>query len=204
MDYGDLIYGQTLYGDKESPKSEGFKPDLMEYLPPYYRISRVMTAIQNAIASEIGLLRWALSSVLDQFFADRATWGLDIWEKELGIPTDLTKSDELRRSVINAKIRGVGTTTVELVKQVAVAFSGVDVDVIEYPAEYRFVLKFTGIRGIPPNLNSLTDAIEQIKPAHLAFSYVYTYLIWQEASTYTWTEAGMMTWDQFRVAKPKT
>ncbi|NPV52229.1 MAG: YmfQ family protein [Firmicutes bacterium] len=176
----------------------------MEYLPPYYRTSRVMTAIQNVIANEIGLLRQVLFSVLDQFFVDRATWGLEIWEKELGIPVDPTKPDDFRRSVIKSKIRGVGTATVDLIKQVAAAFSGGEVDVIEYPAEYCFVVKFIGTRGIPPNLNDLTDSIEQVKPAHLVFSYAYTYLVWQEALTYIWTEASGMTWDQFRVAKPNT
>jgi hypothetical protein len=161
-----------------------------------------MTTILAAAADELAKLWRALDETLDQLFTGRATWGLDLLEKELGLPTDPALPLDWRRSVIKAKLRGVGTTTKALIQSVAAAFSGGETDIFEYPAEHRFVVKFVGTRGIPPNLGDLTRVIEEIKPAHLAFSYAYTYMVWNETPTYTWAEAGAMTWDQFRVAKP--
>lgn len=204
MAYGELIYGQARYGDSESTSTLRSPPDLMKYLPPYYRTSRVMNSIQAAIGSELAKLWQALNETLDQFYVDRATWGLALWEKELGLQADPSLPLDWRRSVIKAKLRGVGTTTKALIQSVAAAFSGGETEVIEYPSEYRFVVKFIGTRGIPPNLADLTRAIEEIKPAHLAFSYAYTYMVWNETPTYTWAQASVMTWDQFRVAKPNT
>lgn len=203
MDYGEQLYGESQYGiTQDIPTPEELQPDLMAYLPSYYHNSRVMSAVLEVQANEFGKLKYALYDVLRQLFVDTATWGLDLWERELGIKTEPLKNYINRRSVIKAKLRGYGTTTVEMIKRVAAAYSGGEVEVVEYPAEYRFVVKFVGTRGIPPNMQDLTRTIEQIKPAHQAFSYAYTYLVWQEAQTYTWTSASIMIWDELRNSPP--
>jgi hypothetical protein len=45
----------------------------------------------------------------------------------------------------------------------------------------------------------LTLTIEEIKPAHLAFTFEYTYNSWNDISSMTWNEAGAHTWNQLRV-----
>lgn len=180
--------------------------NLMDYLPSYYwnnNKKNLMPFVQEAVSKELGTLLDDISDTLDQLFVDTATWGLDLWEAELGIATDKTKSDNYRRPVAISKIRGRGITTPGVLAELATLFSGSQAIVIEYPQEYRFVIKFIGARGIPPNLSDLSRAVNEIKPAHLDYSYEYTYLIWYEAATYKWDEAHIMTWDQFRVAKPK-
>lgn len=204
MEYGTTPYGVVSYGQTQLPTTERPAPDLLSYLPTYYRTSRVMTGIQGALGTELGKLWRALDEILAQVFVRTATWGLDRWEQELGIQTDPSRPIDYRRSMVLAKLRGVGTSTVALIQSVASSFSGGECDVIEYPAEYRFVVKFIGTRGIPPNLGDLTEAIEDVKPAHLAFSYAYTYMVWNETPTYTWDQVRAMTWDQLSVAHPRT
>jgi uncharacterized protein YmfQ (DUF2313 family) len=127
-----------------------------------------------------------------------ATWGLDLWESELGIETDKLQNYLNRRELIIAKLRGYGTTTKKMIESVALAYTGGEAEIIEYPAEYRFVIKFKGTRGIPPNMNGLVNTIEAIKPAHLAFSFAYTYLTWDKAKDLAWLNVNTKSWTDLR------
>lgn len=201
MAYGQSIYGSYAYSE-EPQDFNGLDippPDLMAYLPTYYQSSRVMRAIQDAIANELGNVKFTLTDILNQFFVQTATWGLDYWERELGIPTDPSKPYIWRREVIMAKLRGAGTTTKQMIINTATAFSSGEVDVIEYPGEYRFEVRFIGVKGIPPNMAGFIEMLEQIKPAHLAYSFKYTYTVWNVLKNMTWSEAGAKTWDQLKV-----
>jgi uncharacterized protein YmfQ (DUF2313 family) len=140
-----------------------------------------------------------------QLNVETATWGLDLWEKAYGIKTDVSKSYAFRRARIESKMRSQGVTTVAMIKNVAESFSNGEVDVIEHPEEYRFEIKFIGTLGIPPNMDDLTGAIKEIKPAHLDFAYVYTFITWDKVEAYhhTWDEwdAKNLTWDEFETYK---
>lgn len=200
MAYGESQYGASLFGiepETEEP-IQPYIPDLMRYLPPYYHGSRIMGSLLEAMAEELGVLWYAIDDILKQFFVATATWGLDLWEAELGLLTDRSKSYDRRREIVIAKLRGAGTTTRQMIINTAAAFSGGEVDVVEYPAEYRFVVQFVGVLGIPPNMAGLIQAIEDIKPAHLAYSFKYTYTTWNMLSGLTWGQAGQKTWGQLR------
>ncbi|MEC0228068.1 YmfQ family protein [Paenibacillus alba] len=147
------------------------------YLPRYYETSRVMDGILQAQGAELDLLRVSLEETLAQFFVGSATWGLDVWEAELGIAPVPGKPDDQRRSVINAKLRGVGTVTVELIESVASAYSRGTVEVTQQPAAYQFTVRFVDTLGTPPNLGDLKAAIDEIKPAHLQVVYQYKYFL---------------------------
>lgn len=151
--------------------------ELFSYLPAYYETSRVMQTDMEAKGGELDGLYQALSSAADQFFVRTATWGLERWEAELDIVTDRTKPIEQRRAVLESKLRGAGTFTGQLVKNVAEAYDGGTVDVSFQPEEWGFTVTFIDTLGIPPNLNDLKAAMEEIKPAHLAVKYEFNYLL---------------------------
>ena len=79
------------------------------------------------------------------------------------------------------------------------------VEVIDDNANYRFIIKFIGILGIPGNMADLTITIEEIKPAHLSYVFEYTFLTWNEFDNYnkTWNEwdALNLTWNEFEKYK---
>lgn len=152
-------------------------PRMLGYLPAYYETSRVMGAILDAHGGELDKLQSALRETLDQFFVSSATWGLDAWEAELGISSDPGKPDDQRRAVINSKLRGVGTVTVDLIRNVAEAYDRGEVDVTQQASAYQFTVRFVDTLGAPPNLADLKAAIEEIKPAHLQVVYQYKYLL---------------------------
>lgn len=168
------------------------------YLPEYYRQSPQVAALQGALDSQVKALWEAKDGLFDQLDINTATWGLKYWEQSLGIHVDVTRPDGFRRSRIISKLRGQGTTTVAMIQNVAESFSNGGVDIIEHPAEYRFDVRFTGTIGIPPNLDDLSAAIEEIKPAHLAYDYIIIYRTWGQIKRYTWGELKLHTWGDIK------
>ena len=67
----------------------------------------------------------------------------------------------------------------------AESFSNGEVAFIEYNSESRFEVKFTGTIGVSLNMDDLTAAIEEIKPAHLMYSYVYIFRTNDELAVYS-------------------
>lgn len=201
MAYGASLYGATQYATDPAGAngdSQSYTPDLLQYLPEYYHREGTMKTLLDSTAVEIGTLLYGVEDILNQFFVHTATWGLSLWEQELGMTVDPSKPDVRRREQIIAKLRGFGTVTKQMIINTATAFSGGEVDVIEYPAEYRFVIKFIGVLGIPPNMAGFVDMLNQIKPAHLTYSFNYTYTTWDMLEGLIWQDAGAMTWSQLR------
>jgi uncharacterized protein YmfQ (DUF2313 family) len=168
--------------------------DLMSYLPPYYLEYLEMTELMESEGVELTDLSQSVQDVLDQFFVDTATYSLDQWEYELGIPTDLSKPNADRRSVIKSKLRGSGTVTVSLMQNVASAYDRGQIEVTEQPALFQFTVRFVDTLGAPPNLNDLKAAIEAIKPAHLAVVFAFKYLTINQVH-------GVMTINQLQTHK---
>lgn len=174
---------------------------LVSHMPTYYRKSKVIENLHSANATELIRLDTKLDNVLNQFFVNSADYTLERYEQEYGIKTDKSYDIVFRRTIIISKKRGSGTVTPALIKNVAESFDNGIVDVIENNAAYEFTIKFIGTRGIPPNLDDLKRAIEDIKPAHLHCLYEFTYITWNDVEGYNRTfdewDALDLTWDEF-------
>ena len=168
---------------------------LKEYLPPIIADTRTFTTLLSAEQLEIDGVNNSIQDIINQCFVNTATWGLDNWESLLGIVTDHSKDINYRRTVVKAKLRGSGTVTINLIQNVASSFSNGEVSIIEHPAIYSFEVMFVGTIGIPPNMSDLQDAINQIKPAHLAVTYTFLYTQWSKVETTTWANVKTGTWD---------
>ena len=180
--------------------------NLSQYLPDYYQNIREFQTLIGTENEEVEQLSATIDEVLEQFYVDTATWGLVNWERICGIPTDESKPIDQRRSVIKSKLRGIGTVTVDLIKNVAEAYLNGGVNVTEDFANYTVKITFIGKRGVPPNLSDIQNALREIIPAHLAINYEFTYLRWDELDSYGWTwdelDAKSLTWDELEVYKP--
>lgn len=176
--------------------------DLMSYLPSFYKDVNEVKEIQLIFGQEMAKIKSSVKDLLDQCFISSSTYGLDFYERMYGITIDRSKSFEERREIIKAKLRGSGTATKELIKNVSTAFSGGEVEIEEHPEEYSFIVKFVGTKGIPKNMEGLISALEEIKPAHLSYSFKYTFTIWGQINkTLPWIEAKKMTWAELKVYK---
>lgn len=176
---------------------------LLGYVPRYYETSRLFRSLSQSRGEELDGLSGALDQVLDQFFSRTASWGLEDWEKELGLQPEPGFSDQERRDRVVAKLRGYGTCTIGLVKQVAEAYEKGAVEVIQDHGLYKIIIKFVDTGGIPPNLDNLRAAVREVVPAHLGLEFAYNYLIWSEldAAAITWNDLDDlgMTWEEFEI-----
>lgn len=149
---------------------------MMGRLDTYWNRIQEMRAIMQVQGTEVDRLRGAFLSNRNQYFIRRADTGLVLWEKELAIPTDVNKPISERRSVVESKIRGIGTVTRQMLERVAQAYDRGLIRVTEQPELYQITVQFIDTLGTPPNINDLMAALEEIKPAHLTLKYTYRYL----------------------------
>lgn len=174
--------------------TRSIEQDMFDYLPKFYEEYRESRAILQAEASELEQLHIDIDDVLAQFYIDTATWGLALWwEPFVGIKPDETKPVDERRSVVKSKLRGVGTVTVELIKNVAESFANGEVEIVDDSANATVNVKFVGEMGVPPSLPDIQKALRDIIPAHLAINYQFTYASYDELRTNYATYTALAT-----------
>lgn len=156
----------------------GNKQDRMfRQSPDYYRESLVMAAIFGTVAEELAAAGADNDDIETQLNISTATWGLDIWEKTLDLVPYPDKPYSQRRERIISKLRGHGVVNRAFLETVAESYYGGDIDVINSAATYEFTVKFISEIGVPENLDDIKEAIEDVKPAHLAIIWAFRYLL---------------------------
>lgn len=141
---------------------------------PLHEQNYVGEEIQGVYDKELELLRNVKQDTFNQFFVDTATWGLDYWEKMLCIKTNPKLSNKTRRSNIKAKMRGRGTTTIQMLKSICEAYIKEDTVVTEHAKEFYFTLDFIVNNTDYNTLLELDKFINQIKPCHLYHKFNMT------------------------------
>lgn len=207
MLYSEDQYGLRLYGGDTGGSSDGttveedrYYTDLRRYLPRFmWEEFREMNALLMAQGYEVGRFWYYLENYYEQVYVGSATWGLQRWEKVLGLATNLRKPYDSRRATIKARLQVCATCTPALLATLATTTTGVEAIVVEDTANYEFTITFIGAYGVPMNMQVLKDAVEIAKPAHLAVNYKYKYVTWNELKPYTWDELSPYTWDGLRV-----
>ena len=169
---------------------------LINKLPSFYD-NDIVKPIQNALNIEADSINSSVEDTLNQFFVSSATYGLDNWEKMLGISKN-NFDIQTRRENIKAKMRSRGTTSIDVIKNICEAYSNGEVDIAVDHANYSFVIKFVGSIGIPQAFDELDKTIENIKPCHLAHSYEFTYNAHNKLSKFTHEELSRFTHEELR------
>ena len=172
---------------------------LINKLPSFYD-NDIVKPIQNALNIEADSINSSVEDTLNQFFVSSATYGLDNWEKMLGISKN-NFDIQTRRENIKAKMRSRGTTSIDVIKNICEAYSNGEVDVIVNHSDYSFVIKFVGSIGIPQAFDELDKTIENIKPCHLAHSYEFTYNAHSKLSKFTHGELSRFTHEELRTSQ---
>lgn len=201
--YGKALYGIAKYAQETISGGipEDHSIDLTHYVPSIILKMKDVRESYRLQGEGIGLLWYYIEDLFSQCFVETATWGLIKWEEVYGVSTNLELSYEERREILGNKIRSSGTSTVQIIKNAAEAFSGGEAEIIEEAENYRFIIRFVGIKGIPRNMQALITMLEDIKPAHLAYDFEYSYTAWEDLVPYTWEEIGTYTWSGIRSMK---
>ena len=110
------------------------------------------------------------------------------YEKFMNLKTDLNLSLQDRRDRILFHLLSKQIFSPENLKEQAKVFTNGEIEITEVFTEYYFVIRFTSIYGVPPNLDNFINFIELNKPAHLGYKIVYSYMTWNEFDRYnkTW------------------
>ena len=139
---------------------------MMKYLPAYERGCRLFQSLIDVESQEIDEKALDIDDLINQLSIDTATWGLSIYEDELGIKTEVSKSYEERRSLIKAKYRGIGKLDKLLLQSIVGAYSDGEVE-ISFDGKFKILLEY--IRDNFLNLIDLESTLGEIKPAHLDY-----------------------------------
>ena len=121
------------------------------------------------------------------------------YERFMELEFDLGLSLQDRRERILFRLLSKRIFSPDNLKEQARIFTNGEIEVTEVFDEYYFIIKFTSIYGIPPNLNNFINFIELNKPAHLGYKIVYSYMTWDEFDGYnkTWNawDSLNLTWE---------
>ena len=172
--------------------------NLINKLPSFYD-NYITKPIQDSFSVEANSINDEVENTLNQFFVDSATYGLDYWEKMLGISKN-NNDIQTRRENIKAKMRSRGTTSIEVIKNICEAYSYGEVEVVMHNDELAFEIIFIGSIGIPAGFEEMDKTIEKIKPCHLGHRYTFTYNNHGNLSNFTHEELSKYTHEELRNA----
>lgn len=108
---------------------------------------------------------------------------------DLKVIPDMTLHDRRERILFHLLSKQIFSPA--NLKEQARIFTNGEIEITEMFNEYYFIIRFTSIYGVPPNLNNFISFIELNKPAHLGYKIVYSYMTWDEFDRYN------KTWDQW-------
>ncbi len=165
-------------------------PEVLRNSPDFQEMCRVEGKIWDRLETHI-------AEVLDNTLIDRATWGLNILEKEYRIMPDLSKPIEQRRSILKARKRGNGTLSARLIKSVAESFKNGSVSVQPLKGESTFLITFNDNYGIPENLEDIQNALRKILPAHRLVRFQFRYLLIREVQSMTIAQMNQQPLNKF-------
>lgn len=169
---------------------------LINKLPSFYD-NDITKPIQDSFTVEANSINDEVEKTLNQFFVDSATYGLDYWEKMLGISKN-NNDIQTRRENIKAKMRSKGTTTFTMIKNLCEAYSNGIVEINVDHSNYSFEIVFVSTIGVPLSFEELDRVINEIKPCHLAHSYKFNYNTNKDVSKYTHEQLANYTHEEIR------
>jgi hypothetical protein len=174
---------------------------MIDAAPWYYQNSRIFEAIQAAQGDEYDSLYNKIQDLRKQYRISTATWGLKYWESICNIPVNEEDSYDIRRSRVLARWRSIGNFSAALVQNICNGYlNGASTVTVNIPGLIINIV-FTSNEGIPPNLNDLKMAIDDVVHAHINVGYIFKFHIWEaiDQASISWANQDVLnqTWDNF-------
>ncbi len=130
------------------------------------------------------------------FIVDSNEETISRWEKfmELKPMDNYSLEDRIERVIYTIQAKGIFTPS--FLKEQAKIFTNGEIEVTENFNDYHFVISFTSVIGIPPNMDNFKEMVDLNKPAHLTYEVRIRYRTWGELLPYTWGELEPFTWNE--------
>lgn len=171
--------------------------ELKSYLPKYLSEIEPLKSIYETEGKLLNELTYCLEDSLNQYFVDTATWGLEAWEKFVGVLTDKSKSLEDRRGLVKMKLRGQGKVTADYIEKTFSEYSNGDVKVLEDFSDNIIKIQFTSLIGVPKNLSTFEASLDEIFPSHLPYKFVFKFLSLNLLEAMSLNDLESQTLDKF-------
>ena len=117
-------------------------------------------------------------------------------EEKMGITPTTSQTLDDRKSAIQAKWKSAGNVNLELIEAICDSWKNGEVSVA-FPAG-TIQLTFNSIYGVPDDISTLMAAIDDVKPAHLACNYMYTYRTHAQLAANTHAQLAAYTHEELR------
>ena len=173
--------------------------NLINKLPSFYE-NDITKPIQDSFTVEANSINDEVENTLNQFYVDSATYGLDKWEKMLGISKN-NNDIQTRRENIKAKMRSRGATSIDVIKNICEAYSNGVVEININHSDYSFEISFISTIGVPLSFEEMDRVVNEVKPCHLAHSYKFNYNTHSDISKYTHEQLANYTHAEIRNSK---
>lgn len=169
---------------------------MIKYISNIARNS-LMEDLFNSIEMQVDIGRKDISQYNTYaFIIDSTEETISRWEKfmELKPVDNYSLQDRIERVIYTIQAKGIFTPS--FLKEQAKIFTNVEIEVIENFNDYHFIISFTSVIGIPPNMDNFKEMVDLNKPAHLTYEIRIRYRTWGELSPYKWKELEPFTWDE--------
>lgn len=153
---------------------------LFEWITSIYDDCKIMIQVYEALGVQFDNVNYMFEDILKQMFPQTATWGLELWERRLNLPTNESENMENRRGKVMAKIQSKVTVNPETMAIITKNFTGADIKIIEWLKDWTFAVQTDA-----KNMNKAFEIhkiIKRIKPSHMA--YVLQFILQQDANMY--------------------
>lgn len=149
--------------------------DFVGALNKLYREDPFVLALFGAVKKVYDDMVALLDEVKAQFFFDSLTILLPYYEKILRLTPKAGQSIDDRRSAVEARWKSKGHNSIELLQAVANSWmrGETQIDFVGGKLQVKFVSHY----GVPSHLESLKEALDVVKPAHLPVVYKFKYLL---------------------------
>ena len=161
-------------------RSNDYKTDVNFYLPKFLVNDPAFAETQRTLSWEHEQYRLKVIDFAKQFHPQTATWGLKVWEEELGLTTDLSVDMELRRAKVMAKLLGASPMTVANTNKLVNLFTNDGKAYVDELPEDG-VIKIV-IPSKTTYLDEMRDSLDEMLPAHLVYDFQHVIHIDDEDS----------------------
>lgn len=148
-----------------------YNSNLKQNCPDFLLQSKTIKNILEVEDKEHDRLRQLIDEVQKQCYIETATWGLNEWEKMADIQPNPNATIEQRRATILARLRFSTVSTREFLEQLIKKYCYENTSVrIEEDNPHNYFRIYLN-DGDAWNIADLVKAVEDFKPAHLAYGW---------------------------------
>lgn len=194
-----LSYGRSVTDDLE-PRYEILTNELgnlmLDSVSTIYNNSKFTLYVFNALGVVLSKETEFISGdFINQIFPQTATWGLDMWEYEYGIPTDRTKPIEERRAYLQSVMFKNNAMTPYRIKQFIKGITGFDIDIEENYAPNTIKIYIRGYAE--SSINQIKNELNKKLPAHI--NYVIDMAEKYDIETSIYSACGMHMLENYTI-----